>query len=144
MEENLKQQIEERKQEAEKKDIEGRACLIARSLGLGRSLNDGYHTEGDEYTFERDNLFIQTSFGSVGGDGAIAFGGTTIEYQGQVVFKEGGGTLHSYIPGNWEQLLDNLHAEGLAQREKHLALEKKKRDEAAENKDQETRTQWGL
>lgn len=144
MKDKLKQQIKEREQEAKDKDIRWKAERVARSLGSHRSLK-GPNQEGDEYTFKRQGLHIKDMFG-IGGlnDGGMAFSGTTIEYQDQEVFNEGGGTLYSYIPGEWEAVLDSLQPEALTRREERFMLEKKKREEEEAKKDQDTSAKWGL
>ena len=141
---SLQDQIAQRKKQAEERDIHIKAWAVARYLGSHTSLNHN-NTSGDRYDFEGFGLKIECSSGEVSGsDGSMGFSGLDVHCEGNLVFKQGGGTLSTYVPGKWEEVLDTLQPKAS---EKRLLLEKqeKQNEEMRQKaKEDEERKKWGL
>lgn len=140
---NLDSKIEGRKKQAERKKIEEKADLVAKTLGKVRILEG--NEEGYISCYQGNNLKIDSRFiiaHAHDGD-SLAFG-TEVIYRGKGVYHSGGGTLYSYIPGSWERTLNRLYSEA-----KPLAEEKETRKQEEikaeqKKKENEVRSRWGL
>jgi len=91
----LEEQIQERIQQARDSNIAGKAIKIRNFVG-------GY--------FPKEKLSIDVRYKTVY-DCPCPHEeptGVTITYQEEKVFEESGCSIESYIPGEWEQILDNL------------------------------------
>tara|TARA_Y100000034_G_scaffold80093_1_gene96109 strand:+ start:1077 stop:1523 length:447 start_codon:yes stop_codon:yes gene_type:complete len=145
---SLEQKIEARIRQAEDRRIEYRARVIAEGLGSGGSyVMEGGRGEEIKYTYEGNNLVIEdSSFYIEESDGAVAGTGTGIKYNGEEVFKTGGGRMSVYVPGerSWERVLNKLYDEAIPALEEKQRKRKKgelKKKEAEERKEAK---KWGL
>ena len=143
---DLETRIAERKKEAEKAQIIGKARCIARGLGTGGHRVEGkYNDEIIEYSYKDRILHIEDSFIVLNSSDGPAMGGhTKITYLGKVVFHEAGGKIESYVPGYWERRLTKLskEADSVLKDRRAEELEKKKRE--TEKKITEDKAKWGL
>ncbi len=95
----LEEQIKQREKQAEDRQIGEKAGFVA--MYLGKTTETSNHERqsrlslyrGGDLAIEDDDFFVDGSDGGLGGFG------TEISYKGRQVFKTGGGTLYSYIPG---------------------------------------------
>ncbi len=136
----LKDRIEARKQEAKDKKIGDKAQLVANVLG---SQNTKRVHGGTEYTgeFSNDSFRINWEFVSLM-DGCG--GGTEIRYKGSLVFHEGGGDIHSYIPGAWEGPFEALYLQALELQPKRAAIAAAKNAAEIDEHQAETAKKFGL
>lgn len=139
---NLEDQIEKRKQEAVDKDIVGQAVKVARVLGQTYPTSDT-DSSGSESVYKEKTLNIKFSCGSFN-DGESGYSGVDISYGDQQVFYEGGHTIRTYIPGNWEKKLKTLFNK--ATKKEKIDIEKQKQMQSVKQKeaDDAERKKWGL
>jgi len=136
----LESKINERRKQAKDKRIREKAAVIAKYLGKGFET-----TDESDYTFKGSNFSIKDNYKVYyDHDGPMAGFGTNIYYKGQQVYKEGGGQIDSYIPGDWEKILNQLYTKAekvMEQKEKEKAAQLKK-----EQKEEEAgiKAEWGL
>jgi len=69
---------------------------------------------------------------------------TEIYFNEKLVFLEVEDMLCSFIPGNWEKVLDRLYKKALKKNEQIRKEEKQKRKKEALIKEEEEKRRWGL
>ncbi len=144
MEKSLKQEIEQRIKQSKDKKINDKASLVARILGTNTPINER-DQEGSNSLFEGKVLHIEDYYSILrAGDGDSFACSTEIKYHGNVVYKQGGGTVYSYIPGPWERSLNRLYEGALAE-EKLIQASQTQENKTKRRKDEtEERKKWGL
>jgi hypothetical protein len=138
---DLERRIEARMEEANEKQIIGKAHTIAKYLGSGgREYSRG--VESTEYSFNENGFEIKNSlFLSNDGGGG---GGTRVKFEGKVVYNSGDARSGSFVPGVWEEEFNELYKKAAKVKVKEdakgkLAKTKLKRDEG-----RRLRKKWGL
>ncbi len=166
MKKNLKQRIEERQNQAEEREIELKAIIVAGYLGesenmskILRSLKLG-DVEGGRVLdtdasakYQKGNFAIiyqqRDIFVNYYGMRYINERNTTIKYRGKLVFEQKSNRLEVYIPSDeWEKKLDRLVDEALKKRD-DLNKAKSKVNKAAKmrrnkKKEAEMKKKFGL
>lgn len=140
----LEQQIKERKQEAKDKKISYKAFLIATELG---ELNSYERSSYLDYTYYNDYLFKQhkltieynTSRGQ-GSDGGYGGSSLSIYYNNKVVFHND----ESYIPGDWEQVLDFCFIRAEAKKQNKTWAKMTKEHDHLVEEEAKLKAKWGL
>ncbi|HAU08026.1 MAG: hypothetical protein UW46_C0003G0022 [Candidatus Yanofskybacteria bacterium GW2011_GWF1_44_227] len=142
---SLQAKIARRREQAEDKDISGKASAVARYLGSHNSLDDHNGIWGNRYFFENSDLKITHESGEIsGGDGAVGFFSQTIYYKRKLVFDEGGAEVVTYIPGKWEEALDALESKALQVQKMLAAKNKESSRKKQETEEVKERKKWGL
>lgn len=136
----LKEQIAARIQEARNKNISSKASTIARYLGTFQGDDDGGTS-----IYNVDPFKIEAGFGVVhGSDGDMGWSSITIQLNGSYVYEERGLTISSYIPGEWEKLLDSLHIEATNKSYSDAMRRAEEQDQDKKRKEHQERAKWGL
>ena len=137
----LEEKIEERKKQAENRNISVKASTIAKYFGFRRTKPDC----GDEttvYKFSNENFVINNQW-TVYREGVVGFG-TDISYKEQTVFSMGGGTIYSYVPGDWETELNNLYASAQKAESVVRAVKNERQQTEQAEKEADLRKKFGL
>jgi len=136
----LEAKIYDRMNQAKDRRIREKAAVIAQYLGKGYET-----TDEKKYTFKGSNFLIKDDYKIYRDhDGPMAGFGTNIYYKGQQVYKEGGGQIHSYIPGDWEETLNQLYSKAEKAMEQKEREEKTRLKKEQKKKEEELRAKWGL
>lgn len=94
MDEQLKRQIEERKQEAKRKNVGGKAQIIAKGFG-----EDISRTGITQFAYNGRGFQI-SSYSNPDGDIRTQM---QIHFKDKEVYTKTNGKLEHYIPGAWEE-----------------------------------------
>jgi hypothetical protein len=130
---DLERRIEARMEEANEKQIIGKAHTIAKYLGSGgREYSRG--VESTEYSFNENGFEIKNSL----------FLSNRVKFEGKVVYNSGDARSGSFVPGVWEEEFNELYKKAAKVKVKEdakgkLAKTKLKRDEG-----RRLRKKWGL
>ncbi|MDP2907106.1 MAG: hypothetical protein Q8O03_04145 [Nanoarchaeota archaeon] len=146
MDKSLESKVEERKKQAEKKKICGKAWMVATYLG-DRSYyrSDDGSLEQTTHTFKNDNFLITDEYSeSHGHDGSMGGRSVDIEYKGKKVFEDVSGGVLSYIPGDWEKKLSKLYGKAEKARLQKEKEETEKRKDLAKKEEDKAKAKWGL
>ena len=138
---DLETKIEERKKEAEDKKISMKAGIIAKYLGSGGETYDRGMTT-TEYNFN-NNKFSINDVMHVSNDGGGGCG-TSVEFNGNVVYRDGGGNVHSFVPGNWEKSFNGLYGRAVQTMNLKNAKEKVQQRKMKSESEKELKKNWGL
>jgi len=142
---DLERKIQERKSEAQRKEIGGKVRFIAQSLStlyLKRD-KDKQIVQGRELYIEvKDSKVLVIQKQRVKYKKTIFSDKLQVlqENQTNTVYQEENGEIISYVPGNWESSLNQLYREA-------LKTNKKKQRAAQENsmsEEEEIRARWEL
>jgi hypothetical protein len=153
----LEEKIEERQQQAEQRDIFGKAMLVAKMLGsvdnstriqtrdtksLTHVFNDKASSLAVRHTFEEQ--YISSN---VDGSYTDTRRDLSITYKGNEVFRANGAvadSVYTYVPGPWEKNLDALQPaaiEKVREAQDRITHQETWKKAAAEKA---TRAKWGL
>lgn len=121
----LKQLREQRIQEAREKDIAGKAMLVA--THFGKTI---YKKHGAYNNWEAGGGVVSVSYDDYGPN-------VYISYKGKRVFTYHLGKIESYVPGDWEQVLEAKYREA-------EQIEKQKEQELLQRKIAELQERWGV
>jgi len=136
----LDDEIVARINEAKEKNISSKAGNIARYLGLGGTTHAN-GVESTEYNYSGNGFEINSSI-AIGHDcGGF---GTSVKFAGNDVYRMGGGTIYTYVPGEWLSEFESLYTQSLAAGEIARADQKRKDDSKILNEELELRDRWGL
>jgi len=124
--EKLKQQIQDRIKEAEDKQIEQTAFIIARNLGRQK--------KDDIFVFEEDSDFSIEA-------GSVYY---RILHKGNVVFHSSGGRIYSFIPGSWETYLIELLSDAKIKEAENNERVRRAKETIDFLEELEERKKWGL
>src|SRR3989344_7131562 len=105
MAKTLEEKIEERKKDAEGRQIAHKATSVAQKSGSKNSSGTGDRgTTYSFYTFSRAGLDVHhNDFPDYKG-GVISI--IKVDYKGELVYHKEGKIIESYLPGTWEKQLD--------------------------------------
>lgn len=141
MDKNLEQQIEERKKQALTKGFVDKGRTIAENLGYGgrktyADADGGGDIEYADFNFGNDKVKITYLFGEV----------TITDHAQQKIVFDGtfGDTIRTYIPGNWETEIEELHKQALARTKELSEQENLRKKSEEEQKEAQERAKWGL
>ena len=140
--EELDKKIEERKKQAEKKQIAFKGKMITCLLGHG--------PESEDYTdktFENINCathyFWKKSY--VGTDCELNIdSGLGIQYRGKIVFQADFSYIVCYIPGDWEEEFEKLYSEAKMVAERKKEESKKEEKKSKDRRIKEGKKNWGF
>ena len=140
MDKDLEQKIAERKKQTEERKITQKSCIVARTFGSGEPVygaddGDGKDLIGRDYHFENAEIHIRADY-----DGYTQIFYEKQKSQRKLVFQHSHKHTVSYIPGPWEETLENLYKEVLKKEEQI----KKQQQNEAHKKELEERARWGL
>ena len=138
----LEEKIEERKQQAEERQIAHKATSVAQKSGSKNSSGTGDRgTTYTFYTFSRAGLDVHhNDFPDYKG-GVISI--IKVGYEGELVYHKEGDDIKSYLPGNWEKLLDHFY-EQITTSQQPSQEESEKLKEEFEKKQREKAAKFGL
>ena len=103
----LEEKVEERKKQAEERQISQKATTIAQKLGSGHPYGTG-DRHGTIYTFSDTDLIINHDDYYPDYEGE-AIPTIMVNYEWKVVYCKSGREVESYIPGAWEAKLDQFY-----------------------------------
>jgi len=146
MDKDLESKIEERKKQAEKKNIYRNAWMIAKYLGerdYYRSEDGGF--EQTTHTFSNDNFLIINRYSeSHGHDGSMGGGSTRVDYKNKTVYEDAGAGILSYIPGDWEKKLNGLYGKAVKTMKEKGIEEAEKNKKLAKKEEDKEKAKWGF
>lgn len=146
MDKDLESKIEERKKQAEKRNIYMKACTVARYLGerdYYRSDDGGL--ERTTHIFSNDNFFIKDEYTeSHGHDGSMGGGCARVDYKNKTVYEDAGAGILSYIPGDWEKKLSKLYGKAVKTMKEKEKEEKEKNKKLAKKETDKEKAKWGI
>lgn len=131
MDAELQKSFEERKKEAEKKDIAVKAFYIAKYLGQNFSRGD----YALEYQFQNDRFLIKVDMGRV----LSKCSKTIIFYDSAVVFSEFEYDINSFVPGCWEEEFGVLNKQAMQKHREQVERDREERSRSQAEADQKER-----
>jgi colicin import membrane protein len=157
----LEEQIKERQQDAEKKQLYDKAKLVVEKFGKFNRNEDWYHDSEVNvkvHTFNDAAEALVVNTHEVQRNVDYSWVEVDVSFNGKKVFSardHEAGAIKSYIPGDWEKKLDTLYlaAQQIVAKEQAEAARKAAAEKAAAEKraaekkaaaERETRGQWGL
>lgn len=145
MNKNLEKKIEERKNEAERKNLGLKSHTIARYLGYGHD-NPGCNGREDRYfKFENKNFVITHRYHcDYGNDGMYGRGGNNVFYKGEQVYHDAIYPVLSYVPGEWEEEFEELYREASKAESKNKKEKKEKEMAVKAEGIKREKAKWGL
>ena len=139
----LEEKIQERKKQAEERQIAHKATSIAQKVGSKNSSGTG-DRPGTTYTFY---AFSRGDFDVHHDDFPDYKGGVIsiikIGYEGALVYHKEGDDIKSYLPGTWEKLLDHFY-ERITTSQQPSQEESEKLIKEFEQKQREKAAKFGL
>ncbi|HEX6822284.1 MAG TPA: hypothetical protein VF123_09535 [Candidatus Sulfotelmatobacter sp.] len=130
----LEHMIWTRKQEAREKKLAEKAYAIAGFLGVPKQFQYGPGVP-ELPSFDDGVITIQGSCDTTGD-----FGILVVCYRGAIVFKEQSRNISTYIPGEWEKLLDQYYPQSMIVKQQQRAAAMATARAQAEGE----KNKWGL
>ena len=110
---DLEERIEERKQQAEERQIAKKATTVAQKVGVKDLYNNGRDQHGIIYTFFGVPVLISHDDYCPDYEGG-AIPTVKVSHEGKLVYHKCANTIESYIPSPWEQQLNRLYEQVLS------------------------------
>lgn len=138
----LEEKIQERKKQAEERQIAHKATSVAQKIGSKNSSGTGDREKTYTfYAFSRGDFDVHhDDFPDYKG-GVISI--IKVGYEGELVYHKEGDDIKSYLPGTWEKLLDHFY-EQITTLQQPSREESERLKKESEKKQREKAAKFGL